>query len=567
MIHFENLSFTYPGMDQPAVHDLSLHIPEGEFVLVAGQSGAGKSTFLRCLNGLVPHFSGGVLSGRIRVAGLDPVLESPKKMSQLVGFVFQDPESQFVMDTVEDDIAFTLENSGYPPRQIQQRITEVLARLDISRLKKRKIHTLSGGERQRVAIASAIVCSPPILALDEPTSQLDPIAANEILEAITELRKQLNLTVLLSEHRLDRVLAYADRLIYFESADPKTATQDLHSSDTPFAGEHRFTMHSGPPGQVLSCLSKGASLVSLPPLAVIGLRLGWRPLPLSIQQARPYAERFLIKRSKSSQAPVERAHQDKKPILQINSLEVSIGKRKILAGIDLSLLQGEILALMGSNGAGKTTLLRSIVGLQKTNAGSLSLNGREISKILTAEICQQIGYLPQDPNALLFAERVSDELRATLNNHQIPVDEDWLDHLLSQLGMLAEAERYPRDLSVGQRQRVALGAILVTRPHLILLDEPTRGMDGGAKKELLGLLQVWRDEGKSILLVTHDVEMVAAAADRVALMNGGRIEKSGPPGEILPEFGEFAPQTVQLFPGEGWLTEIDLIQATAQPNA
>ena len=562
MIRIEKLRYTYPGMDRPALAELNLHIPAGEFVLVAGASGAGKSTFLRCLNGLAPHFSGGTLSGSIRVAGLDPVLESPKKMSRVVGFVFQDPESQFVMDTVEDDIAFTLENAGYPPEEIQQRIAEVLARLDISRLKERKIHTLSGGERQRVAIASAIVCSPPILALDEPTSQLDPSAANEILEAITRLKKQLNLTILLSEHRLDRILAYTDRLIYFESADQGTRRCEERSSPS-FAGDDCFHVHSGPPEPVLAALRSPASLDSLPPLALIGLRLGWKPLPLSIEQARPQAASFIKQRASSMPAPVMRADQDQKPVLQICGLEVSIGKRQILAGFDLDLRQGEILALMGSNGAGKTTLLRAIVGLQKTSAGSLSLNGSETSKMSTADICQQVGYLPQDPNALLFAERVSDELRATLVNHQIPVDEVWLERLLAQLGMLAEAERYPRDLSVGQRQRVALGAILVTKPQIILLDEPTRGMDGSAKKELLRLLQVWRDEGKSILLVTHDVEMVASAADRVAWMNAGRIEKSGPPGEILPGLGEFAPQTVQLFPGEGWLTEIDLFRAIA----
>jgi len=571
MIRIENLHYTYPGMKRPVIAGLNLHIPAGEFVLVAGPSGVGKSTFLRCLNGLAPHFSGGALSGSIRVAGLDPVLESPKKMSRVVGFVFQDPESQFVMDTVEDDIAFTLENAGFPPEEIQQRIGDVLARLDISRLKERKIHTLSGGERQRVAIASAIVCSPPILVLDEPTSQLDPRSANEILQAITQLKKQQNkppgLTILLSEHRLDRILAYADRLIYFESADSYAETQDRSSGEPNHAVQPDFHVHSGPPGQVLSELRRAASLVSLPPLALIGLRLGWKPLPLSIEQAWPQAAAFLKGRASPKPAPVQRTNQDQEPVLQISGLEVSIGKRQILTGFDLDLRQGEILALMGSNGAGKTTLLRAIVGLQKTNAGNLLLKGSDATRMSTADICQQVGYLPQDPNALLFAERVSDELRATLKNHHIPVDEAWLERLLSQLGMQAEAERYPRDLSVGQRQRVALGAILVTQPQILLLDEPTRGMDGGAKKELLGLLQVWRDEGKSILLVTHDVEMVACAADRIAWMNNGRIEKSGPPEEVLPGLAETAPQTVQLFPGEGWLTETDLFQAMSPPDA
>ncbi len=243
MITFQEVSFSYPNAAKPAVAGLSLRIPKGEFVLVAGESGSGKSTFLRCLNGLVPHFSGGTLSGRIEVAGLDPVQASPKQMSRVVGFVFQDPESQFVMDTVEDDIAFTLENAGIPPAEIGQRLENVIAQLQIERLRKRKIQTLSGGERQKAAIASAIVLSPQVLALDEPTSQLDPHAAKEILELIVQLKRKLALTVLISEHRLERLLHYADRLVYF---DPDRS------------GAASGTARAGPAGDVVSPTCRGA---------------------------------------------------------------------------------------------------------------------------------------------------------------------------------------------------------------------------------------------------------------------------------------------------------------------
>lgn len=539
MITCEKLSFQYPSTESPVLRDVSLQIPPGEFVLVAGESGAGKSTFLRCLNGLVPHFSGGTLTGILRVAGLDPVACSPRRMSREVGFVFQDPENQFVMDTVEDDIAFTLENAGIPAEQIQEKIEAALIRLNLQAFRQRKIHSLSGGERQRAALASAIVCSPRLLVLDEPTSQLDPQCAYEILETILQLKRQLGLTVLLSEHRLERVLEMADRLIYFDA--PTRSVQ------------------VGLPEQVLP------SMRLQPPLVSIGLKLGWQPIPRSIEQARPFAARSRASwqngRSGSAALPAERSEQNHRPpVLEIEQLYVAVGTNPVLKGVNLSLKGGEILALMGENGAGKTTLLRTVTGLQRRSRGSIRLEQTEIGDRPAAEICRRIGYLPQDPNALLFADTVAAELQHTLRNHRLPADPVWIESLLARLGLLAEAQRYPRDLSVGQRQRVALAAILVTQPAVLLLDEPTRGMDQRVKMELLDLLRAWRDEGKAVLLVSHDVELVAAAADRVARLEDGRIVQSGPPGQVLPLLGKFAPQTAQLFPGTGWLTETDLLR-------
>jgi energy-coupling factor transport system ATP-binding protein len=541
MIAFQNVTFTYPNALKPAIANITLQIPEGEFVLVVGESGAGKSTFLRCLNGLVPHFSGGTISGRIRVGCLDPVQTSPKRMSREVGFVFQDPESQFVMDTVEDDIAFTLENAGIPPKEILERLETVIASLNIGALRGRKIQTLSGGERQKVAIASAIVLSPRILVLDEPTSQLDPYAAKDILETIVQLKHQLSLTVLISEHRLERLLHYANRLIYFDSASG--------------------IVQNGLPDQVLPLMSFH------PPVVSLGLRLGWKPLPLSVEQAKSYSLNDLQVDSSSSlaerkipQTALEHpTDSPDRPALQLHGVSVKIGHQQVLENVNLELFRGEILALMGPNGAGKTTLLRAITGLQKPAAGELSLHGKDISSFQTADLCLQIGYIPQDPNLLLFADKVIDELVITLRNHRLPIDEAWLNTLLSQLGILTVADCYPRDLSVGQRQRVALGAILVTKPDIILLDEPTRGMDLLAKKALITLLAGWRSQDKSILLVTHDVELVANCADRIALLEKGHLTRIGLPRNILPEFGDFAPQIAQIFPGKGWLTESEII--------
>ncbi|MEA3341305.1 MAG: ABC transporter ATP-binding protein, partial [Chloroflexota bacterium] len=262
MIHFNHLAYTYPGAPHPALAGVTLRIAEGEFALVAGPSGAGKSTLLRCLNGLVPHFAGGALNGSVTVAGRDPVAEGPQVLSRIVGFVFQDPEAQFVVDRVEDEIAFALENAAIPPVEMRARVEEALDLLELAPLRDRPLETLSGGEKQRVAIAAALALRPRILALDEPTSQLDPQSAQDVLSALVRLNRNLGLTIVLSEHRLERVLPHANRLIYLPGPDDPAI--------------------SGPPRQVLHQMDL------TPPLVTLGKALGWAPLPLTIEEGRRF---------------------------------------------------------------------------------------------------------------------------------------------------------------------------------------------------------------------------------------------------------------------------------------
>ncbi|MBN1145970.1 MAG: energy-coupling factor ABC transporter ATP-binding protein [Anaerolineales bacterium] len=541
MIRLQGVTFTYPGSGRPAIRQVSLEIPTGTLTLVTGVSGAGKSTLLRCINGLVPHFSGGELSGLIRVNELDPVKCSPKLMSRHVGFVFQDPETQFVLDRVEDDIAFSLENAALPPDEMQARVDQAIRQLGLGALRERKIETLSGGERQRAAIAAALVLGPSILILDEPTSQLDPGSAEEVLQTVVRLKQELDLTVLISEHRLERVLPYAERLIYLDG----TTGQAIE----------------GPPRQVLPRMAFTSPLISL------GKALGWRPLPLSIHEAQRFASGMQAERAidarmqapKSGETGAKPGAVSPEASIQARDVSVVLGGKPVLRGLSLEARQGEILALIGPNGAGKTTLLRTLVGLQKPAGGGVSICGVDIAGLEVAEICRRVGYLPQDPNSLLFADRVGDELAITLRNHAMPVDPAWIEALLERFGLGQQAEAYPRDLSVGQRQRAALCAILVTRPQVLMLDEPTRGLDPQAKRDLLRFLQEWRAEGKTVLLVTHDVELAAAAADRVAIMGVGEIIDQGATYPVLSRSQVFRPQMAQLFPGRGWLTVEDVL--------
>jgi energy-coupling factor transporter ATP-binding protein EcfA2 len=538
VIRFDQVTYIYPEAPGPALRDISLHLPEAALTLLVGPSGSGKSTLLRCTNGLVPHFSGGSLRGSITVNGLNPVTATPETMSRHVGFVFQDPEAQFVMNQVEDEIAFALENAAIPPQEMRVRVEEVLDLLDLAPLRQRRLETLSGGERQRVAIAAALALRPRVLVLDEPTSQLDPKSAEDVLQSLVRLNVDLGLTVLLAEHRLERVLPFVDQLVSLP-------------------GNGHDTL-AGPPRQVLP------DLELVPPLVALAKRLKWDPLPLTIKAGMRFSRQLRDKvpaPNHQSESPRSNG-----PYLRMRDVKVAYDAQPVVRGVDLDVWPGEILVLMGRNGSGKTTLLKSLVGLVHPQAGRVWVSGQDIAGKDVAHICRQVGYLPQDPNALLFADSVLEELMVTLRNHGFETDGPAADlpvnpeALLDRLGLAESSNRYPRDLSVGERQRVALGAITVTQPGALLLDEPTRGLDYGAKQALVDLLRGWRDAGMAILLVTHDVEFAAAAADRVALMSQGEIIASGAPGPVLGASPLFAPQVARLFPESGWLTVEDSLK-------
>ena len=531
MIEIQDLGFQYPDQLQPAIQGINLVVPEGAFALVTGHSGSGKSTLLRCLNGLVPHFTGGKIWGRMDVNGLDPIAAAPNVMSRHVGFVFQDPESQFVLNQVEDEIAFALENEAVPRSEMRIRVEEVLDLLDLAGLRARRLETLSGGERQRVAIASALALRPQVLVLDEPTSQLDPKSAEDVLSALVRLNQDLGLTILLAEHRLERVVPFVDQIIHLASGAPGVV--------------------SGSPQHVL------AQIDLVPPVVRLAKRKGWRPLPLTVKEARHFSGNGWQNKLESVPAPEPAAEP---AFIQARDLSVAYNGRPVLHGMDLSVRPGEIVALMGRNGAGKTTLLRSIVGLVPIHSGQVMVAGENTAGRQVADICRQVAYLPQDPNALLFADSVAQEVGQTLKNHGLPQSQDAIFAALEQLGLADKAGAYPRDLSAGERQRVALAAVAITRPQAILLDEPTRGLDYETKADLTRLLSNWREAGMAVLLVTHDVEFVAGLADRVVLLSRGEVIASGKASEVLSKSPLFAPQIARLYPERGWLTVEDAME-------
>ncbi len=561
MIEFVHVSYTYANAKQPALVDLSLRIDEGNFVLVMGASGSGKSTFLRCINGLVPHFYGGQWAGQVRVAGRDTRRNDPRQLADVVGFVFQDPEAQMVVEVVEDELVFGMENLGISPQIMRRRVEEVLDQLEIAHLRRRRVTTLSGGERQRVAIAAVLAMQPKVLVLDEPTSQLDPHTAEEVLTALQKLNADLGLTIVLSEHRLERVVQYADHIISFERGPN---------------GPPSVTI--GPPRTILAHSSLA------PPLVHLGRALGWAPLPLTIKEGRRQVVAQSLDDVRPADAPPATSalpagwrqrqpnqHTPPAPVLQVDSLHVRRSNHAILHNVTLDLHSGEIVAIMGRNGAGKTTLLRTIMGLEPPSQGRIMYQGQNIAALPVEQRAKQIGYVPQDPRSLLFQETVVAELRWTLRQQRSAaatpeVEEDRVRRALEMFQLQHVATAHPRDLSGGEQQRVALASILVAEPAIVLLDEPTRGLDYEHKTLLQALLNRLKDAGRSIALVTHDVELAAACADRIVLLGNGEVVVTGPPRELLNSSLIFSSQIGKLFRHQPWLTVDEALAGLGQQS-
>ena len=536
----EEVTYIYPAGTARALDHLSLGVEDGEFLLVVGPSGAGKSTLLRVLNGLVPHFQGGLFGGRVWVAGRDPVALGPQGMGDVVGMVFQDPEASFVTETVEDELVFAMENWGLPPTTMRKRVEEALDLLDIAHLRQRHVSTLSGGEKQRVAIAAAMTLQPRILVLDEPTSQLDPQGAEEVLIALRHLNEDLGITIILAEHRLERVAQYADRVLYLDDG-----------------GEMRL----GTPRDVF------AHIPLVPPLIELARTLEWHPLPLTIKEGRRFARTLRLRRG--SAPPRGRVGE---AVLRVEDVWYRYGEHEALRGVSFTAREGEFIALMGRNGSGKSTLLKAIVGLLAPDRGRVSVRprrgGTTWHRVASLDdALPHMGLVLQNPGRMLFQETVLGEVRFTRRNHGLPEDPGAERALLEVLGIGHLAQRDPRDLSGGERQRVAIAAVLAANPQIILLDEPTRGLDYRQKAALTRVLRELTAQGHTVIMATHDVELVARAADRVLLMAEGEVVVDGPTREVMTESLVFASQMTKLFRDPRFLTVEDVLQCVDEGGA
>lgn len=518
MIELRKITLAYD--DRAVLDGIDLTVEAGELMLLAGPTGVGKSTLLGVVAGLVPAYTGGDLRGDVLLDG-ESVLERPaRERAHAIGYVGQNPAQWFVSDTVEEELAYGMEQLGLPPATMRRRVEETLDLLGISDLRARDLRTLSGGQQQRVAIGAVLTMHPRLLVLDEPTSALDPTAAEEVLATITRLVHDLGTSVLVAEHRLERVVPFADRMC-------------LLGRDGRVEVDH--------PEAVLE-----TSPIA-PPIVELGRLAGWRPLPLTVRDAR---RRSASLRTALADAPATTPAADRTaPAVQARRLVVSRGHRPVLRGVDVAVAEGRVTALMGRNGSGKSTLLWTMQGRLSAESGSVRVGDVDPHRLRPEERRRRTGLVPQSPADLLYLETVAEECSAA---DAAGAEPGHCRRLLDRLAPGIEDDLHPRDLSEGQRLALALAIVLSAGPPVLLLDEPTRGLDYPAKHALADVLHSLAADGHSILVATHDVEFVAQAADRVVVLAEGEVVSDGPVRTVVGESPGFAPQVSKIL-GPGWL--------------
>ncbi|GAA1522872.1 ABC transporter ATP-binding protein [Nocardioides humi] len=521
------------GSAATVLDGIDLTVADGELVVLAGPTGVGKSTLLGVVAGLVPSYTGGTLTGDVLLDGTGIVDRPARERAHAIGYVGQNPAAWFVTDTVEEELAFGMEQLGLPAPTMRRRVEETLDLLGIADLRHRDLRTLSGGQQQRVAIGAVLTTHPRLLVLDEPTSALDPTAAEDVLATLTRLVHDLGVSVLVAEHRLERVVPFADRLC-------------LLGGDPARPGSARV----GDPAEVL----QDAPIA--PPLVELGRLAGWRPLPLTVRDARRRAPDL---RARLGDPPHrERVAAAGDPLVEVRRLVVAHGRTPVLREVDLTLRPGTVTALMGRNGAGKSTLLWALQGRHAAGSGSVRVAGGDPASLTPEQRRATTGLVPQSPADLLYLETVAEECTAA--DASADAAAGTCAGLLERLAPGIDPDRHPRDLSEGQRLALAVAIVLTARPPVLLLDEPTRGLDYPAKRALAGLLRELAQEPgarRAVLVATHDVEFVAQVADDLVVLAEGEVVSAGPVVPTVSESPAFAPQVTKVL-GAGWLSVDDV---------
>jgi energy-coupling factor transport system ATP-binding protein len=529
VIRFEHVTFTYSGANVPTLRDVDLEIGEGELCLVIGPTGSGKSTLLRLMNGLVPHSSGGRLSGSIMVAGRPTATHPPRELADVVGLVGQDPAASFVTDVVEDELAYTMENLGVAPAAMRRRVEDTLDLLGLHELRARPLRTLSGGQQQRVAIGAVLTAAPRVLVLDEPTSALDPAAAEEVLASLSRLVHDVGLTVVVAEHRLERVLPFADRVVLVagDGAPLREGAPESIMADAPVA----------------------------PPIVELARIAGWRPVPLSVRDARRVAGPLRERLSHSGLVPKDEEPTDAASgelVATATKLSFTFGDVLALHDVDLKVASGEVIALMGRNGSGKSTLLGLLAGSRRPAAGTVRVCGHDPAKLAPRALVSVVGLVPQDAQLLLYCESVREECATA--DREGGLNEGTTESVLEALVPAIPRDRHPRDLSEGQRLALAMAVVLAHEPRVVLLDEPTRGLDYPSKARLEQILAKLAARGTAVVVATHDVEFVARTAHRAVLLAEGEVVADGVAREVVCHSPVFSPQVAKVLAPEPWLT-------------
>ena len=531
ILKVENLDFSFPGAAQPVLHDVSFRMEAGDFLALIGATGSGKSTLMRLLKRELAPI--GDLRGQVYYNGILQLELTDRVSACEIGYVMQRPEQQIVTDKVWHELAFGLENLGLPQSVIRRRVAEMASYFGISDWFERDVSELSGGQKQLLNLAAVMVMQPKILLLDEPTSQLDPIAAADFLNTVSKLNREMGVGVILIEHRLETVLPMADRVLVLEDG---TLQMDL------------------PPAQACERLRTHSVLLDAMPGAVRLFHAvnGDGDCPITVREGRRYLRDHFRNDVRSlPEAPDSRGDET---VLAFKNVYFRYGREypDVLKGLNLQVRRGEIFCFLGANGSGKSTLLKLASGLCRPYSGSIAVFGKKIQQYRGQALYREcISLLPQDPQTVFLKSSVRDELREV--NADLAALPYSLDHLM---------DRHPFDLSGGEQQLVALAKVLASKPKILLLDEPTKGVDSHAQKAVLEALQQLKARGVTILLVTHDVEFAARCADRCALFFRGEIVSEDAPARFFDENNFYTTSANRIC--RGWYQGIATVEDAAE---
>ena len=527
-IVFENVTFTYPAARSSALSDISLTVREGEIILVTGPTSAGKTTLCSCVNGCIPHFYGGELKGKILVKGQDTCKTTAGILSSKVGLLFQDPFSQLVSATVEDEVAFGPENLGLPVEEIKNRVDESLHYVRLDKYRDSSPSTLSGGQQQACALAAIIAMTPDIYVLDEPTSNLDPIGTSMIFNLIKELAEKEKKTIIIVEHKLAQLVDVVHRVIVLK--DGRMAV----------SGEPRAVL--GEKAEYLEKLGLHPPRLSLLAQRLQNFGLKLDTVPLTLAESYEVLSKAL-KRVKPSVTSSVNPHPDLSQanatgdvIIQVRDLTHQYPDGTLaLKGVSLDIRKGDFIAIIGQNGSGKTTLAKHFNGLLKPTSGSVTVFGLDVATTPSYSLVARVGYVFQNPNHQLFSTKVSDELAFGCRN--VGFNPETTKKRIQEVAHLLELEKYlderPYSLSQGEKQRVAIAAILAMNPEVLVIDEPTTGQDPRRSRDIMDLMKMLHSAGKTIIIITHDMDLVCEYAKQVIVMNDGRTLTQGPPREVF----------------------------------
>ena len=531
ILRIENLTFTYAGAKSPVLSDVSFSVDAGEFVTVCGATGSGKSTLLKMIKReLTPE---GEKLGKINICGKDQSDLSPTEAAEKIGFVFQHPEQQIVCDKVWHELAFGLENLGTPRETIRRRVAETACFFGIEDIFYKKTAELSGGQKQLVALASVMTMRPEILLLDEPTSRLDPVASAEFVSTLKRLSRETGVTVIIVEHSLGELLGISDKLLVLDGG--KIADYDA-------------------PRKVISRIPGSSAIMkTLPAAPKIYLSLGAvGDCPLDVSEGRDYIRRNFKNDVRSLEKPAE--NRPTEPALEMKNVFFRYAKKEkdALAGLTLDVARGEIFGILGGNGSGKTTALCVAAGLYRAFSGKIKIFGKDISEYKNQTLYKNcLSMLFQDVQTVFLKNTVREELESVGGkNIDLPYD---VSHLY---------DKHPYDLSGGEQQLVALGKVLLTNPRLLLLDEPTKALDGAAKETLASVIKGLKDRGVTVVIVTHDTDFAAAICDRCAMFFSGEAISTGAPRDFFSDNGFYTTEASRLTRGyyDGAVTVDDAVE-------